>query len=46
MTRRPDLFAQFDERKLTTKAERKVLQQAREEFAAENAKPAAQEPEV
>ena len=46
MTRRPDLFAQFDERKLTTKAERKVLQQAREEFAAENAKPAAQKPEV
>ena len=46
MTRRPDLFAQFDERKLTTKAERKVLQQAREEFAAENAKPAAQEPEA
>ena len=37
MTRRPDLFAQFDERKLTTKAERKVLQQAREEFAAEQA---------
>ena len=46
MTRRPDLFAQFDERKLTTKAERKVLQQAKEEFATENAKPAAQEPEV
>ena len=46
MTRRPDLFAQFDERKLTTKAERKVLQQAREEFAAENANPSAQEPEV
>ena len=46
MARRPDLFAQFDERKLTTKAERKVLQQAREEFAAENANPAAQEPEV
>ena len=46
MARRPDLFAQFDERKLTTKAERKVLQQAREEFAAENAKPAAQKPEV
>ena len=37
MTRRPDLFAQFDERKLTTKAGRKVLQQAREEFAAEQA---------
>ena len=35
MTRRPDLFANFDESKLTTKAERKILQQAKEEFAAE-----------
>ncbi len=35
MTRRPDLFANFDETKLTTKAERKILQQAKEEFAAE-----------
>ena len=25
MTRRPDLFAHFDETKLTTKAERKIL---------------------
>ena len=32
MLRRPDLFAQFDESKLTTKAERKLLQQAKEEF--------------
>ena len=36
MTRRPDLFAKFDESKLTTKAERKILQQAKEEFAAEH----------
>ena len=36
MARRPDLFAKFDESKLTTKAERKVLQQAKEEFAAEH----------
>ena len=35
MTRRPDLFANFDETKLTTKAERKILAQAKEEFAAE-----------
>lgn len=35
MARRPDLFAAFDETQLTTKAERKVLQQAKEEFAAE-----------
>ena len=35
MARRPDLFANFDESKLTTKAERKILQQAKEEFAAE-----------
>lgn len=37
MTRRPDLFANFDETKLTTKAERKILAQAKEEFAAEQA---------
>lgn len=35
MARRPDLFAQFNETTLTTKAERKILQQAKEEFAAE-----------
>ena len=32
MLRRPDLFAKFDEAQLTTKAEKKVLQQAKEEF--------------
>ena len=37
MRRRPDLFAQFDERQLTTKAERKILAQAKEELAAEDA---------
>ena len=37
MTRRPDLFANFDETKLTTKAERKILAQAKEEFATEQA---------
>ena len=37
MTRRPDLFAHFDESKLTTKVERKILAQAKEEFAAEQA---------
>lgn len=36
MRRRPDLFAQFDETQLTTKAEKKVLQQARDEVAAED----------
>ena len=35
MVRRPDLFSQFNETTLTTKAERKILQQAKEEFAAE-----------
>lgn len=35
MRRRPDLFAQFDESQLTTKAEKKILQQAKEELAAE-----------
>ena len=34
MARRPDLFARFDESKLTTKAEKRILQQAREEFRA------------
>ena len=37
MLRRPDMFAKFDESQLTTKAERKILQQAKEEFAAEQA---------
>ena len=37
MIRRPDLFAHFDETQLTTKAERKILAQAKEEFAAEQA---------
>ena len=35
MRRRPDMFAQFDESQLKTKAERKVLQQAKDELAAE-----------
>ena len=35
MRRRPDLFAKFDESQLTTKAEKKVLQEAKEEFALE-----------
>ena len=35
MARRPDLFARFDESQLTTKAERKILQQAKDEFRAE-----------
>ena len=39
MRRRPDLFAKFDESALTTKAERKILQQAKEEFAAESSGP-------
>jgi tRNA (guanine37-N1)-methyltransferase len=37
MRRRPDLFARFDPAQLATKAERKVLQQAKEELAAEDA---------
>ena len=37
MRRRPDLFARFDETQLTTKAERKILQQAKEELEAEKA---------
>ena len=39
MRRRPDLFAKFDESRLTTKAEKKVLQQAKEELALEDAEP-------
>ena len=34
MLRRPDLFARFDESKLTTKHDRKVLAEAKAEFAA------------
>ena len=37
MRRRPDMFAKFDESQLTTKAERKILQQAKDELAAEDA---------
>ena len=36
MRRRPDLFAKFDESQLTTKAEKKVLQEARDELAQED----------
>ena len=36
MRRRPDLFARFDESQLTTKAEKKVLQEARDELARED----------
>ena len=35
MLRRPDLFEKFDESQLTTKAEKKVLQEARDELAEE-----------
>ena len=35
MRRRPDMFEMFDESQLTTKAERKILQQAKDEFAEE-----------
>jgi len=34
MLRRPDMFARFDETKLTTKAEKRVLQEAKEEVKA------------
>ncbi len=34
MLRRPDMFAQFDEKKLTTKAERRLLREAKDEAAA------------
>ena len=37
MTRRPDMFAKFDESQLTTKAERKILAEAKAELAAEQA---------
>ena len=37
MRRRPDMFAKFDESQLKTKAEKKVLQQAKDELAAESA---------
>ena len=36
MARRPDLFAKFDESQLTSKAEKKILAEARAEFAAEH----------
>ena len=36
MRRRPDMFARFDESQLTTKAERRVLAEAKAEIAAEN----------
>ena len=39
MARRPDLFAQFDESQLTTKAEKKILAEAKAEFAAEHQPP-------
>ena len=35
MTRRPDMFAQFDEKTLTTKHDRKVLAEAKRELEAE-----------
>ena len=35
MRRRPDMFAKFDESQLKTKAEKKILQQAKDELAAE-----------
>ena len=38
MARRPDLFDRFDESQLTTKAEKKILAEARAEFAAERSK--------
>ena len=36
MARRPDLWARFDQSGVTTKHDKKVLQQAKDEFAAEN----------
>ena len=45
MRRRPDMFAQFDTSKLTTKAERRLLQQAKDEFAAEQAEQSSQDAE-
>ena len=44
MTRRPDMFAQFDEKTLTTKHDRKVLAEAKRELATE--REAAQTPET
>ncbi len=44
MTRRPDMFAQFDEKTLTTKHDRKVLAEAKRELEAE--REAAQTPET
>ncbi len=41
MLRRPDLFARFDEKTLTTKHDRKVLAEAKAEFAAMQAENAA-----
>ena len=38
MRRRPDMFANFDESQLKTKAEKKVLQQAKDELAQEDTK--------
>ena len=35
MLRRPDLFATFDQTQLTTKADRKILQQAKDELSSE-----------
>ena len=42
MTRRPDLFSRFDETSLTTKHDRKVLAEAKAEWAAEQESPAAE----
>ena len=36
MARRPDLWARFVQSGVTTKHDKKVLQQAKDEFAAEN----------
>ena len=44
MTRRPDMFAQFDEKTLTTKHDRKVLAEAKRELETE--REAAQTPET
>lgn len=44
MTRRPDMFAQFDEKTLTTKHDRKVLAEAKCELETE--REAAQTPET
>ena len=42
MTRRPDLFSRFDETSLTTKHDRKVLAEAKADWAAEQESPAAE----